>query len=454
MFILITQPSAFRHLMVAVPLAVTALLFLRDIRLWLLGLPFLIAFSGSPMSLGEFYIEPVTIGILLCGFVYLVYRISSFRRIFDMPLPFKLVFLAYLAQLASVFASIYLHDGYLWNTVREGHKIYIFAIILPVIYTWYGKGIWLERFVKSMTLMLLVMSIIGIYQYNSGEIDNFGDRASGFDLAGRVYSTIKGGPNSYSGVLELLVPTILAAMFFFKSRIWKTTAFAAVILGMFNVLYTFSRGGFLTVTGSCFLYLVYRYRKQIWIPVITFTLFAGYVFSNADEFERQLTVLRDNNAMMTDVSLLHRYTSYKGFVNEMSKNLLEGTGWGGREYFYGRTALYGFWEVRHEDSIDRQERFGGLNSLLLEMPLKGGFFSILSLLLFVSAVVIAMIAGFKSSINNSLGAGMALGLLGFGFHQLFDNLIPWPQTGALFWVVLSLVTAQGYACCCSEEDSL
>jgi len=298
------------------------------------------------------------------------------------------------------------------------------------------------------------MSIYGIYQYNAGNLDTFGERASGYDLAGRVYSTISGGPNSYSGVLELLVPTALASMFFFKKRVWKGVAFAAALLGLQNVMYTFSRGGFVTVTLSCFIYLIYRYRNKMWVPILALMVFAGGLLSNADEFKRQLTVFGDTNSLIMDTSMLHRYTSYKGFLNHIMKSPIVGAGWGSREFYHSRTSLYAFWEVRHEDSIEKVTRFGGLNSMILEMPYKGGIFSALSLLLLVAAIGLTSIKLLRSGSDKSLGMGLICGITAFGVHQAVDNLLPWPQTGAFFWMIFALLISIAYPCCGKEVDSL
>lgn len=454
MYVNIYQPKEVRYAMLAAPLFFFAVFFFTDIKHWVLSLPVLIAFGEGSIDYGPFYTSPSTVAIFLAFFAFASHRLFGFRDNYRFPPAFKLIGAAYLAQLASVFASLYLHESPFWNVVREGHKHFLGALLLPVVYFWYGRGVWRDRFLKILTLVLLMMTIYGIYQYTSGSISSIGDLASGFDLAGRVYSTIGGGPNSYSGVLELLVPSVLALFFYFKEKLWKVVAFITVILGILNVLYTFSRGGFLTVSAMCLLYLIYRFRKKIWVPIISFLLFAGFVSLNAGEFERQLTVFNNPRELMLDTSMLHRYTSYRGFVNDISADPIEGAGWGSREYYHGRTTLYGFWEVRLEDSIDKITRFGGLNSLILEMPLKGGAFSILALFLLGVSYVMVLVRLFRSGQDTMLGFGFACGLAGFGVHQFFDNLLPWPQTGAFFWIIFALLASTAYPCCKKGKDSL
>lgn len=443
-----------RYAMLGLVLVVSAGILFTGAKQWVLALPVLVTFGGVSFSYGPFSLSLTSLGIVAAAGVYVFHRVTESGERLKFPLPVKLVALAYLAQLASIFATLYLHDSPSWNVIREGHKIFIGALLLPLVYDWYGRGIWLSRMLKVLTLMLLAMAVYGLYQYSSGNLNRLGELSSGFDIVGRVYSTIDGGPNAYSGVLELLVPTVLAAMFHFRSRLWKAVAFSTVILGVLNTMYTYSRGGFLTVSGACLLYLIYRFRRKIWIPVVSLVLFVGFVVANAEDFHRQLTMFSDARSLMLDTSLLHRYTSYKGYLEEMMVNPLEGTGWGGREFYHGRTALYGFWEVRHEDSVNKLEGFGGLNSLVLEMPLKGGGFSALSLLLLMAALGVTAMRILRSGAGSSTGFGLLCGVAGFSLHQVFDNLIPWPQTGAFFWIVFALLTAMAYPCCVKEKDSL
>ncbi len=451
-YLYLNFPKAVHLVFVGVPLFFIAVYHVSNPRSWLLLLPVAITFGNNTYEFGPFYIAVATMAVLAAALFYFTVKTVGYKSFPRFPVPVFILMAAFLAQVASAFVSLHYHNSLVSNTLREASKLFIAASIIPLIYDWYGRGEWLVRILKVLTLMLVVMSLYGIYQYNAGNLDTTGDRASGFDLAGRVYSTINGGPNSYSGVLELLVPTVLAAMFVFEKRIWKVTALAAALLGIQNVLYTFSRGGFLTVTFACFAFLVYRNRKKIWVPVSTLTIFVVILLANAGEFKRQLTIFGDTKSLIMDTSLLHRYTSYKGFINGIVSSPAVGVGWGSEEFFHGRTSLYSFWEVRHEDSINKINRFGGLNSLVLEMPYKGGLFSALALVLLIAAFVITLIKLLKSGGDKSLGMGMISGIVAFGAHQAVDNLIQWPQTGAFFWLILGLLISTAYPCCDKEGD--
>ncbi|MCK5036177.1 MAG: O-antigen ligase family protein [Candidatus Sabulitectum sp.] len=441
-------------LLVGIPVLFFFILHNPNPRTWVLLLPFVVTYGDITLNYGPFYIAVATLAVQASFLLYLVVKLAGFRSFPRFPIVVYLVFAAFLMQLVSMFISMHYTNSLTGNIIRDANKIYLSALLIPVIYDWFGRGEWLVRMLKMLTIMLIIMSLYGLYQYYSGNLDNSGERASGFDLAGRIYSSFGGGSNSYSGVLELMIPTALASMFFFKKKSWKIIALAATMLGFQNVLFTFSRGGFLTASLATLAYLIYRYRNKIWVPILAFSILAGGLLLNAEEFKRQLTIFGDTQSLMLDTSLLHRYTSYMGFANSIKESPVVGVGWGSREFYHGRTALYAFWEVRHEDSIEKITRFGGLNSTFLEMPYKGGLFSAISLLLLLMAFIFTSFKLLRSGTDKSLGMGLVCGLSAFWAHQVFDNLTQWPQTGAFFWLIFALLISIAYPCCGKEVDSL
>ncbi len=453
-YIFFNFPRPVLVLLVGAPVLFFSILHNPNPRTWVLLLPFVVTYGDITLNYGPFYIAVATMAVQSSFLLYLVVKLAGFRSFPRFPLVVYLVFAAFLAQLVSMFITMHHHTSLIGNIIRDANKIYLSALLIPVIYDWFGRGKWLVRMLKMLTIMLILMSLYGLYQYYSGNLDTTGERASGFDLAGRIYSSFGGGSNSYSGVLELMIPTALASMFFFKKKSWKILALAATILGFQNVLFTFSRGGFLTASLATFAYLIYRYRKKIWVPILAFSILAGGLMLNAGEFKRQLTIFGDKQSFMLDTSLLHRYTTYMGFINSIKESPMVGVGWGSQEFYHGRTALYAFWEVRHEDSIEKITRFGGLNTTFLEMPYKGGFFSAISLLLLIMAFIFTSFKLLRSGTNKSLGMGLVCGLSAFWTHQAFDNLTQWPQTGAFFWLIFALLISIAYPCCGKEVDSL
>lgn len=414
-----------------------------DPRRWLLLLPPGIALGYSEVMFGQF---PLFMGTVVLFSGYIIYLVAKTASSSPSPVFGRfalLVLLSYLAQAASILVSVHVHGQHVLNAVREAHKFFIPALLPFIIMDWYGKGEWFNRLLKSVAVTLLVLSVYGIIQFLSGAAWSVGEVASGYQIAGRAFSTIRGGANSYSGFLELTVPTTLAAAFHFREKRWKALCFTAVGLGILNGLYTYSRGGFLTISLASLAYLVYRFRRRVWVPILSALVFAGAIAGNADKFSRQLVMLTNPSGMVVEATLLHRYVSYNRFILDIRASPVTGVGWGAREYFSSGSSLYSFWEVRHERSTDHIREFGGLNSLVFDMLLKGGAASGLSLLLLAAAAVYVASRALRFRREDDLPVGIVCGLTAFGVHQAVDNLLQWPQTGSFFWIVLGLLAVLG-----------
>lgn len=419
------------------------LFYMPDPRRWLLLLPLAIALGYEEVSLGPFPILMAVI-FLFCGYlVYFLAKTASYSPPPRFDTFSRIVLFAYLAQITALIVSVHVNGQHFLNAFRESHKFFIPALLPLIIMDWYGDKEWLDRLLKALVLTMLVLSVYGIYQFHSGSAWSAGEVASGYQIAGRAFSTIRGGANSYSGFLELTVPASLAAAFYFKEKRWKTVCFIAVLLGILNGLYTYSRGGFLTISLSCIVYLVYRFRRKVWVPVLSVSVFVGILARNAETFERQVVMLTNPSSVMFEATLLHRYVSYSRYILDIKAHPLTGVGWGAREYYSGGSSLYSFWEVRHEPSTDHLREFGGLNSLVFDMVLKGGIASALSLLLLIAAAAYVSFKALRYRCESDLAVGIVSGLSAFGIHQTVDNLLQWPQTGSFFWISLGMLAVLG-----------
>lgn len=432
-------------LMLILPIPGLAMLALArpDPRQWLLAMPLAISLGYAEVFIGPY---PVILGTVFTGMSYMIYFMSKAATLEPVPrirLFSGLLVAAYAAQVVSIFISVYIHEQHAINAVREGHKFFFPALLVLIITDWYSTRKSFDAMLRALVVTLLVMTLYGNYQFYSGLAYSTGEVAAGYDIVGRVYSTIRGGANSYSGYLELMVPTALAAGFHFKAKGWRLAAWLAAGLGFQNGLLTYSRGAFLTIFLSCLAYLAYRFRRMAWIPVVLVVILTGIILVNAERFERQLNVFTDPRAVAMESTILHRYVIYAGFIRDIRENPVTGVGWGAREFFSSGSSLYSFWEVRHERSIHDIPWFGGLNSLFFDMALKGGIASVLSLALIIASVVAASARALKSLGTGDISIGIISGMAGFGVHQLVDNLLQWPQTGAVFWIMLGLLGALG-----------
>lgn len=414
-----------------------------DPRRWVLALPLAVALGWPEIDLGPFSIFMSTALVLATYLVYLMTKASSLSPSPPLGVFGRLLLFSYLAQMVSLFVTIHVHQHHTVSAVREAHKSFIPMLLTVIVVDWYARPEWFTRLLKGIVLSLFVLAVYGIHQFSTGLAWSAGEVASGYEIAGRVYATIRGGANSYSGFLELTVPVTLAAAFHFREARWRLLCGATTILGILNGLYTYSRGCFIALSTACIAFLIYRFRRMVWVPVLAATAFTGFMAANAETFNRQLVILTNPRAAMVEATLIHRFVAYSGYIRGIMENPITGVGWGARHYFAGRTNLYSFWEERYERSIDHVREFQGLDSLLFDMFLKGGAASMLSLALLAGAVVHLVRRAWRRRSENGMAVGVILAVTAFCVHQLVDNLLHWPQTGAFFWLTLGMLAILG-----------
>ncbi|MEN8208611.1 MAG: O-antigen ligase family protein [Candidatus Fermentibacteria bacterium] len=290
---------------------------------------------------------------------------------------------------------------------------------------------------RALLVTLLIAAAIGIMQYVSISTFSRIDMSLGYIYRGRIASLF-GNPNIFAGYLELGIPLAVAMIFTDKERKWKITAAIAVILGIFAVLYTFSRGGLLGVFLGCGITLMYIFRSRILIPILVGVAVVIILIMSVGTFERQMTFFMDPSAHLTQPTILHRYITYRGFINQFSGSPVTGVGWGAREFYWGRSLIYSFWEVRHCVSREMIKTFGGLNSLFLNHAVKGGVVSLGSVLLVFTTIYMVFIRALRRG-GGILAVAMFAGIFSFMIHQIIGNQLRFPTVNSQFWFVTGLL---------------
>lgn len=437
------MPERIRYVLFA-GTAVTIIFFLKPKPdFWLPVLPFLFLAGVTTLPSGDF--NPAIATLIMFGYVF-VY--TADRILWNKPLfiPSKTLFfllLAFLIQIVSVFISIHIHGQYLWNAIRDGSSIFLFfpfAIIVPNLCRTEER---INGLLRTLLLALIVVGFVGVLQYFS--ITGFSrvDMNLGYVYRGRVTSFF-GNPNIFAGYLELSIPMGIALFFKEKDIRWKMTAAVAVILGLLSVLYTFSRGGLLCIFIGCGITSMYIFRSKIWIPIMLGIASVLILISFSGTFERQMSFFMDPKAHLSQPTILHRYVLYRGCLHQFEESPITGVGWGAKEFFWGRSRLYSFWEVRHCVSTARQELFGGLNSVFLNQAVKGGVVALSSLLLIFGTILATGIKAVREG-KGILAVALSAGIFSFMIHQLFGNQMKYPSVNSEFWIITGLLIAITYS---------
>jgi O-antigen ligase len=259
-----------------------------------------------------------------------------------------------------------------------------------------------------------------------------------------------GNPNVFAGYLELSTPFALGLALYHGNRKVRLLALAATVIGVLSTLYTFSRGGLISVVIGCGLVLFYRFRRQLWIPAVVLAVFVIFLGATAGIFERQVELFTKPMETITQPTLLHRYFGYRSILREFIDSPLFGEGWGARPFFWGRTKLYSFWEIRHTVSEVPLNAFGGLNNLYLTFLVRGGLLGGTALIAMLAMVGVTCFRAIRHA-PRAWGIGIAAGMVAFLIHQTMDNFLQWHFVAPFFWIHLGLATA---ATAVEERDSL
>ncbi|NOQ21327.1 MAG: hypothetical protein GQ565_01580 [Candidatus Aegiribacteria sp.] len=434
------------HKMVLLFLAGTALITIFLVKpkpsFWLPAFPLIVIMGVRSFQIGEFNPAIATIAMTAFTFIYVADRILWNKPLF-VPSPYLAFFIiAILIQVCSVFISIHIHEQYTWNAIRDASSIYLFfplAVMIPSICTTESK---IDQLLRAMMVSLLIAGALGVFQYLT--ITGFSriDMSLGYVYRGRIAGFFMDNPNAFASYLELSVPLSIALFFREKDVRWKITAIAAGILGMLSVLYTFSRGGLICTFIGCGITLLYYFRSKVWVPLLLGVLAISILISYQDTFERQMSFIMNPKEHLNQPTILHRYISYRGFFNQISESPITGVGWGAREFYWGRTLLYSFWEVRHCVSTQTIYEFGGLNSVFLNLLVKGGIIALVSILLTLGVILVAVFKAIRNK-GGILAVALAAGMFSFVVHQLIDNTLRSPAINAQFWIITGLILVLG-----------
>lgn len=421
--------------------AIAFLVFPRPIS-WLYVLPFVFFILGSRVfHIGEFYPTSASLTMLFFTIFYLLDRIVWNERLFVPSKMLLLVGLAIVVQAVSLAVSIHLHGQYPLNALRDASSVYQFSPLLVILPVLLSRPDRMESFLRVLVFVVLLVALSGIMEYNA--IGSFArtDMGIGYVYKGRVSGFFR-HPNVLAAFLELGVPLSLALFFREKKIGWKLLSLAAVLLGMLSILYTFSRGGLLFLFIGLAITLFWRFRRKLLIPILLLVLFVLSLLATSDVFERQMGFFTDPMGSLTEPTILHRFITYRGFINQIMESPVTGVGWGAREFFWGRTMIYSFWEVRHAVSHKTLRIFGGLNSMFLNQAVKGGIISLTAIFLVITAIIVGTVKAMRRG-HGIIVVGIAAGLVGFYGHQIVGNQIQWQMANAAYWVHIGLLAAFG-----------
>lgn len=223
---------------------------------------------------------------------------------------------------------------------------------------------WIRRCVVALVSSAAVVSVIGIVEYFFGTLTTeWLDITYFADIKGRVVSLFDNS-NVLAFYLAIIFPFALDTVFRCKTRREKFISSFATAAIFLCVVFTFSRGAWVAILITGFLYLFIRSRKA---------LKALFAFCLAIPI---LPVVIPSNIMnrflsigdMSDSSTFYRVYTWKGATRAALDNFLGGVGYGNAAFstIYPQYAYAGIEAAEHSHSLFLQIWIGmGIVGLLV-----------------------------------------------------------------------------------------
>lgn len=142
----------------------------------------------------------------------------------------------------------------------------------------------------------------------------------------RVFSTLD-NPNVLGEYLLLSIPISLGSLYYFKNKFCKLFSFANLILLSFCMLLTLSRGAWLGLIFSIFLFILLRDKK--FLSLIFFLAFLSPLFIPKTFIQRFLSI-----GNMTDTSTSYRVGIWLGAIKIIKDFWPIGIGMGTNNFIY------------------------------------------------------------------------------------------------------------------------
>jgi putative inorganic carbon (HCO3(-)) transporter len=241
----------------------------------------------SPQTLIPF-LAPLRIALLSAGLAILFYVSNRFAH--HMPIV-RMTREIRLALLLLTWAVVTVPFSY-WpgGTVTYLVGLYVKSLLVFVLLSQVITSVTrLRTLAWGLALMAIPIALSGIHNYLSGNfMQDIGSdaRIQGYD------APLTGNPNDLALTLNLILPLAIALYQGSRKRGVRAALGALIGLMIVAIVFTFSRGGFLTlaVTLGIYLWFLCKRRGAGWAVLVVALLFAAIPFLPSTYFNRIGTI--------------------------------------------------------------------------------------------------------------------------------------------------------------------
>lgn len=269
--------------------------------------------------------------------------------------------------------------------------------------------------VRMLGWMALWLAVSTIYNYKTGNVEVSGE----LQRAGAASSTL-GDPNDLAAYLLMLFP-ICYYLFLNDPKKWLRLVYGlAMLVTLFAVVLTGSRGGFLGLVVLLFLLWLFSKRKVVGL-FLGLAVFGAVWFSAPSEYRERI---RSITTYQEDESAMHRVEYRKAAVRMFKRNPLTGIGFGNFRDFardFGAPAS----QTTH-------------NMYYLVLGELGGVGLFVFLYIWIRSLLVAhQLAKAQHWLLHALGMGALIGLLDLMVTGYFLSIAYYPY----HFIVMALIAA-------------
>jgi len=312
-----------------------------------------------------------------------------------------------------------------WETITDYVKDAIIALVVVILLQ---RG---ESFRRVIWVLLIVGIFLGTLSAYQAFTRNFEQSFWGFaqaklmQIVGEANDYRIGGPigdpNFYAQILVVLVPLALERFIHERKLILKFLAGWALLVTVFSIIFTYSRGGFLSMIVVLTLMFLFYPPRVYQAPVFIISLLTVAYFIPSNYFERVLTLqdfLTPNRSLHAEDISIRSRTSENLAAWEMFKDHpFLGVGW--RNY----PLLY--LEYAKEIGLAPEAEERSAHNLYLEVAAETGAFGVASFGLLIGTSLYLLFSARKKFRRAGLRhyvdmtTAYAVGLIGYLTAAMF-----------------------------------
>ena len=271
----------------------------------------------------------------------------------------------------------------------------------------------------------VIASVIGLYQYLSGQIDTTWTDTSLFeDLNIRIYSTFA-NPNVFGEFLLLVIPFAAGLGIYLKKWKYKIASFAVLGLSLVALALTYSRGCYVGIAVTVVVFLL-MYNKKILGVLLVVGTPIGITMLPQNMIDRILSMVN-----LADSSTSYRLKIYEGSFELLRTYWPSGLGIGEAAFNY----VYPFFGIQgivapHTHSLFLQ--------LMTSFGIAGLLYFIFLMFVYHRNVISSAAHLNKNDDRKILLIVFGSVLFGFLVQSIFDYTWYNYRVYFLFWIVVAL----------------